>query len=301
MKKKILFIINPISGVQKKAKIPDLIETFLDKTQFDYTIKYSERAGHATSIAKNAVVENIDIVVAVGGDGSINEISQSLINTDVALAIIPMGSGNGLATHLELPLRNPKKAIELINNSKVEKIDIGYSNYGYFVSCAGIGIEAAVTRVYRHHKIRGFLSYFMALSKNILFLYRSKNNKVKFFIDGKERTENIYLFTVFNSKFFGYNQGFATKASLQDGYFDLVFVKSVAAWKMIIVIFLGLIKKMEWLKEAEFHKVKSVEIIAEKKRVAQLDGDSFIANNNFKIEIKEKALNLLVKKDLKNL
>ena len=296
--KKILFIINPISGVQKKAKLPELIDKYLDKSKFDYSIKYTERAGHATYIAKEAVKNKIDIVVAVGGDGSINEIAQSLIDTETTLAIIPMGSGNGLATHLKLPLKNPKKAIQILNTSRIERIDIGSSNYGAFVSCAGIGIEAAVTRIYRHHSIRGFLSYFIAVVKSVLFTYRSRNNKVNFILDGVEREENIYLFTVFNSKFFGYKQGFATKASLQDGWFDLVFVKGLSIWKIPIMIFLGLIKKINLLKETEFHKVKTIEIIEKKKRIAQLDGDSFVASSNFKMEIKEKALNLMVKKDM---
>jgi len=195
-------------------------------------------------------------------------------------------------------LRNPKEAILLLNNSKIEKIDIGISSYGSFVSCAGVGIEAFVTRVYRHHSIRGFLSYFIALSKSILFLYRSKNNRIKFWIDGVEREENIYLFTVFNSKYFGYKQGFATKASLKDGKFDLVFVKGVPFWKMPIIIILGLFKKIEWLKETEFHSVKKVEIESSKKRIGQLDGDSFIASKRFVMEIKENALNLLVRNDL---
>lgn len=298
--KKILFIINPISGVQKKAKLPEIIEKYIDKTKFDYSIRYTERVGHATYIAKDAVSEKVDIVVAVGGDGSVNEVAQSLIDTETALAIIPMGSGNGLATHLKLPLRNARKAIQILNKSKLEKIDVGVSNYGSFVSCAGIGIEAAVTRMYRHHPIRGFLSYFIAVNRSILFTYRSRKNKVKFIIDGNQREENIYLFTVFNSKFFGYKVGFATKASLQDGYFDLVLVKGVPIWKMPLLIILALIKKLHLLKETEFHRVKKVEILEEKKRTAQLDGDSFIASKSFKIEIKEKGLKLMVRNDLKD-
>lgn len=301
MKKKILFIINPISGVQKKAKLPELIDQFLDKSKFDYSINYTERAGHAKFISQDAVKEKIDIVVAVGGDGSVNEVAESLIDTDVVLGVIPMGSGNGFATHLKLPLRNAKKAILALNESRVEKIDIGKTNYGYFISCAGIGLEAAVARTYRHHSVRGFFSYTWALHKEVYVNYRSKNNKVKFFLDGVERTENIYMFTAFNSKYFGYNQGFAPKASMQDGLFDLVMVKGMPAWKIPYLIVLGLIKKVHLLKEAEFHKVKKIEIVSEGKRIIQVDGDSLMTSQNFVMELKEKALNLLVPKELKTL
>lgn len=298
MKRTILFIINPISGTQKKSNLPALIASDLDKNQYDYIIKYSEHAGHATHLAQHAVAQQIDIVVAVGGDGSINEISQALVGTKTTLAIIAMGSGNGLATHLKLPIRNAKKAIELLNNSKEVAIDVGETNYGSFVSCAGVGLEAMAARVYRHHSIRGFFSYFMAISKSVLFIYRSKNNKIRFIIDGKHRQEKLYLFTIFNSSYFGYDQGFAPLASLTDGYFDLVFVKGLPAWKIPLLIILGLLKKVHLLKESEFHKVKKIEIEAGKKRIAQVDGDSFIASHKFTIAIREKALKILIHKDL---
>ncbi|MGB1019123.1 MAG: diacylglycerol/lipid kinase family protein [Chitinophagales bacterium] len=301
MKKTVLFIINPISGDIKKANLPNVINKHLDKNMYEHTIKYSEHAGHATHLAKEAVEKQFDIVVAVGGDGSINEISQALLNTNTALAIIPMGSGNGLASHLKLPIRKPKAAIEVINNSKIEKIDVGTSNYGSFVSCAGIGLEAMAARVYRHQSIRGFFSYLLAIHKSVLFQYRSKNHKIKFQIDEQWREENVYMFTVFNSQYFGYEQGFAPLASLTDGYFDLVLVKGLPAWKIPFLIILGLLKKVHLLKESEFHKVKKIEIEAKKKRIAQLDGDSFIASDKFTIEIKEKALAVLVSKKMKNI
>lgn len=301
MKRKILFIINPISGDTKKADLPALIENVLDKNQFEYKIVFSEHVGHATFIAQQAVLDQMDIVVAVGGDGSINEVSQALVDTPVALAIIPMGSGNGLASHLHLPIRNARKALEIINNSRIEKIDIGVTNYGNFVSCAGIGLEAFAARVYRHHKLRGFFSYFWAVIKSVLVLYRSKNNEISFKIDGVERREKIYMFTVFNSAYFGYEIGFAPLASLTDGYFNLVLVKGLPGYRIPLLIILGLLKKVHLLKECEFHKVKKVEILAERKRIAQLDGDSLIASHKFTIEIKEKALNVLIHKDLKNI
>lgn len=301
MKRKVLFIINPISGDIKKANLPNLIDKVLDKNQFDYTIKYSEHTGHATFLAKEAVLDSVDIIVAVGGDGSINEISQALVDTPVALAVIPLGSGNGLAYHLNLPIRNPKKALEVINNSRIEKMDVGISNYSQFVSNAGIGLEAVTARIYRHHKTRGFLSYFMALNKAVLFKYRSKKNKVNFKIDGVERTENIYMFTVFNSAYFGYKMGFAPNASLNDGYFDLVIVKGLPPYKIPILIVLGILKKVHLLKECEFHRVKHIEISAQRKRIAQIDGDSFVASKNFTMSIKEKALNVVIPRELKSI
>ena len=111
MKKKIVFIMNPISGTSSKAAVPSLIDSTLDKEQFEYEIKMTERPEHASELAAEARDNHADIVVAVGGDGTVNEVARSLVHSDSALGILPCGSGNGLARHLLLPM-NLKKSIE---------------------------------------------------------------------------------------------------------------------------------------------------------------------------------------------
>ena len=122
MKKKIIFIMNPISGTASKAGIPNLIDSTLDKELFEYEIKLTERAGHASELATEAKNNHADIVVAVGGDGTVNEVARSLVHSDTALGILPCGSGNGLARHLLLPM-NLKKSIEVINACKIHDHD----------------------------------------------------------------------------------------------------------------------------------------------------------------------------------
>jgi len=104
-KKNIMFIVNPVSGVYRKKNIPEKIARYLDYTKFDYTIRFTQYEGHASLIAQQAVEEGYDICVAVGGDGSINEVAQSLAGTNTVLGLIPYGSGNGFATHLRIPPR----------------------------------------------------------------------------------------------------------------------------------------------------------------------------------------------------
>ena len=103
-KKHIIFIVNPISGTHSKEFILHLIDKGIDRDQYDYTVRQTEYAGHATEIARQAAEAKTDIVVAIGGDGTINEIGRALIHTDTALGIIPCGSGNGLARHLHIPM-----------------------------------------------------------------------------------------------------------------------------------------------------------------------------------------------------
>ena len=109
-----IFVLNPISGVVNKSGLPKLIDQYIDHEKFDYEIRYTERAGHATEIAKEAVSAGIDVVVAVGGDGTVNEVGRGLIHSKTAMAIIPCGSGNGLARHLSIPI-NIRKSIEILN------------------------------------------------------------------------------------------------------------------------------------------------------------------------------------------
>ena len=123
-KTNLTFVMNPISGTVKKAGIPDIIAETLDHDRFSYRIAWTEYAGHAEVIAHREVEAGTDIVVAVGGDGTVNEVGRALIGTESALAIVPCGSGNGLARHLMLPM-DIRKSIEVINQCEVHRVDYG--------------------------------------------------------------------------------------------------------------------------------------------------------------------------------
>ena len=149
--KEIWFIINPKSGGKNKAYLPGLIDAHIDKNKFNISLKFTSFAGEATIIAEKAVDAKIDIVCAVGGDGTINEIAQALVNSNTALAVLPMGSGNGLARHLNIPL-NTKKALLKINHLTTNKIDVGYINSYFFVGTCGFGFDAHVAYLFDNSK-----------------------------------------------------------------------------------------------------------------------------------------------------
>ena len=117
--KKLIFIVNPISGTQSKELILNLLDEKIDKEKYTWDVVYTKRAGHAIEIAAQAAEMKTDVVVAIGGDGTINEIGRSLVHTETALGIIPCGSGNGLARHLHIPME-PKKALEIMVRSTVQ-------------------------------------------------------------------------------------------------------------------------------------------------------------------------------------
>ena len=143
-KKEIVFIVNPISGTHSKEFILHQIEKRLDHSLYNYTIRKTEYAGHAVEIAAQKAKENVHAVVAIGGDGTINEIARSLVHTKTALGIIPCGSGNGLARHLQISME-PKKAIESINEGIIDVIDYGKINEVPFFCTCGVGFDAFVS------------------------------------------------------------------------------------------------------------------------------------------------------------
>ena len=163
-KKKISFIINPISGTQGKEQVLKWIDERLDKEKYAQEVVYTERAGHAVEIASQKAREGVHEVVAIGGDGTNNEIARSLVHTQTALGIIPCGSGNGLARHLQIPME-PKKAIDIINEGLIDVIDYGKINEVPFFCTCGVGFDAFVSLKFSKAGRRGPLTY---LEKTLL-------------------------------------------------------------------------------------------------------------------------------------
>jgi diacylglycerol kinase (ATP) len=295
-KKKILFVINPISGVARKEGIPEKIARHLDYVQYDFTIRYTQYAGHATEITKEAVADGYDVVCAVGGDGSINEVARGLVNTDVALGIIPFGSGNGLASHLQIPPRDAKGAINVLNNSKTVLMDAVETNRGYFFSCAGFGLDSSVARRFKYHKIRGFMSYAWAVVSELFFYFKPFHAKIK--IDDVEIERDFYLFTAFNANQYGYNFGVFPFTSLKDGILDIIVIKEFPLWKLLYIFFCMSFKRVDLIKEAETYRAKKIVIDGDPKRVYQFDGDHFISHEQLEMEIVPQCIKVLVPESL---
>lgn len=297
MKQKILFIINPISGDIQKANLPHLIEKNIDKQKYEPSIRYSERKGHATYLAEDAVKEGFKVVVAVGGDGSISEVATALVHTDVKLGIIALGSGNGLAHHLNLPIRNVKKSIQIINKGNTVSIDTGTSNHGVFLSFAGAGIESQIARTYSHFGKRGFFAYAFAAIKDVFSGYEPQQRKVS--IDGEMHDLTLFMFTIYNAKYLGYKVG-KVEASLQDGYFKLLHLRPFPFWKLLYVALLLIVGKIHLTKEATIYKAKEIVLFNTQKTPFQKDGDAFISSQDYHLEVVPHSLNVIVENSNRN-
>lgn len=218
---KLLAIINPISGTGKQKGIEEILNKHLNKSRFCLFVEYTEYAGHAFELAKRAIDEKYDAVLAIGGDGTINEIARSLVGSNVTLGIIPCGSGNGLARHLGIPM-SAKRAICWLNNAVVVKMDTVLANDKLFVNVAGVGFDAFISHEFDKMDSRGLSSYFKAVVKSF-FTYSQKEFIVE--TNNEKHEWKGFLLSFANSSQFGNNAFIAPKASLFDGKINLVLLK----------------------------------------------------------------------------
>lgn len=290
MKKKILFIINPISGIGKQKKVEQALETYLDKEKFDYQINYTSYAHHATALSLAAVLKGFDIVVAVGGDGSINDCVKGLVSTGVTLGIIPAGSGNGLARCLNLPL-SVEDAIKCINNQKSMDMDSIKLNDTVYASIAGVGFDALIAKEFAKTHTRGFQPYL----KLVLQHYpQYKQQDYTLIIDGKEITTQALFISFANSTQFGFNTEIAPNAELDDGLIDVVIVKKpplpLLLWTAQLLFFNQFDKSIY----VETHQARHIVVKNNGEIGVNLDGEYTEFNGDLDFSIEEKSLNVII-------
>ena len=217
--KNIAFIVNPVSGPKTKNRITKLIRELLNKELFSPTVVVTEYAGHATQLAQQFALEGYYAVIAVGGDGTINEVGKGLCGTNTALGIIPNGSGNGFARHLEISTRM-NRAVEMLNNSEVISVDYCTVNDIPFFSTFGVGFDALVAQDFSNTS-RGLKGYIESILKDI-FQYKPEQYHLQG--EGIDLTTSAFLINFANASQWGYDACIAPKASLQDGWMDVAIV-----------------------------------------------------------------------------
>lgn len=290
IKKRILFIVNPISGVSKKGQLVKQIESTIDKSRFEYVILYTEGPGHATKICQAYTELKTDTIVAVGGDGSVNEVAKGLVGSKTALGIIPAGSGNGLAHHLKIPV-NPKKAIEIINQHKVIKIDTGSINDQLFVSIAGIGFDGFVAQKFAEHPRRGFLTYARIVAEEYP-TYKPKKYKIE--INGKVIKTRALFIGFANSDQFGYGTSIAPHAKIDDGFLDTIIMQKPLVTEIPILASLLYWRKIDKWKNIKFIKTAELTVKMKKERWVNVDGEPMLMGKKLQIKVAPQSLNIIV-------
>ncbi|PUZ26860.1 lipid kinase, YegS/Rv2252/BmrU family [Chitinophaga costaii] len=268
--KKILIIINRNAGTNRQKRLDDFILQHFPDSTFHVETVYLAYLGHGHDLARDAVTRGFDIVVAVGGDGSINEIARGLVGSNTALAIIPLGSGNGLARALKIPL-NVNKAMELIATGRSRLMDVGFANEHLFLSNAGIGFDARVAEEFRHTKHRGLYGYASQVIKSFRN-YRYLPYHIN--IDGKQLSEPAFLLTIANSNQFGFEFKLASEATVFDGQFDLCLVRPINFWQLAPLSFHSLRGNLQKTSYMQHYTGRSVTIHSEQLECLQVDGDA---------------------------
>lgn len=289
-KQKIRFIVNPISGRSQRNDLPRQIEQCLNSDRFEYDIKVSEYAGHARVLAQNAVEEHYDIIAAVGGDGTINEIGTELIGTDIALALIPYGSGNGLSRCLNIPL-DPVKAIELINRDAVCLIDTVQVNGVPFISIGGTGYDAQVANDYAIDARHGFNTYLHYIVKNY-FTLGEKEYTLQ--LAHRSFTTKAFFISFANSNQMGYDFPISPNASLWDGKVDICIVRKPNPLELPIISSFFLSSHMDKSPKVDIMQVPEITLIRPEADVVNIDGESKRFDKDLHIKVNPLSLHVIV-------
>ena len=290
--KNIAFIVNPVSGTKTKNRITKLIRELLNKELFSPTVVTTEYAGHATQLAQQFALEGYYAVIAVGGDGTINEVGKGLCGTNTALGIIPNGSGNGFARHLEISTRM-NRAVEMLNNSEVISVDYCTVNDIPFFSTFGVGFDALVAQDFSNTS-RGLKGYIESILKDI-FQYKPEQYHLQG--EGIDFTTSAFLINFANASQWGYDACIAPKASLQDGWMDVAIVSEfplIKAPELAWQLFTKSIDENHYM-----HTIRAKEIMLERENESSpvhIDGTPTQMAKDLHIKIVEDGLKVLVKK-----
>jgi len=292
LKGKALFIINPISGGKKKDGVPELIEKHLDKTVLKPAIVFSDSVAHARQLAKEAVGK-FDVIVAVGGDGTVNEVASAIVSTETPLGIIPFGSGNGLSRFLKIPM-DAEKAIKNLTSGRVELIDTATMGGRPFFNMAGMGFDAHIAEVFSHNKKRGFISYikstFEEFSKYQPQMYQMQ-------IDGRTYNREAFMLSIANSSQYGNNAHISPHASVQDGLLDVCVIKKFPLWRLPEMGIRMVTATSDKTNFVEIIRGKHIEIKREKPGPIHLDGEPQVMDTDIVVKVVPASLKVIVGKE----
>ena len=267
------FIVNPIAGKGKSQITKQYLSAYFEKNYYSIVVKHSSYKGHATLLVQQSINEKAEIIVACGGDGTINEVASCLVNSKILLGIIPIGSGNGLARNLKIP-KNINKAIQRIKGQKAISIDVGRINGEYFFSNIGFGFAANTISNFESSSNRRLITYLRATLQSI----RSFKNDAKYTIEinGKEAVLHPFLVFVSNTNIMGYNFSITRKAILNDGFLDVVIIDRLNKFKILYLTFLFLLRSEHKIKEYSYHRVENATMKIENQDIEiifELDGE----------------------------
>lgn len=288
--KHITFILNPISGTANKAGIPELIDRKLDKTKYTYTLEKTEYAGHGTELAHQAAERGDDIVVAIGGDGTVNEVGRGVVLTKTAMAVMPCGSGNGLARHLMIPM-NLEKVMDIINVGEVHALDYGTINDMPFFCTCGMGFDAFISMRFAEAGKRGVATYVQKVLEEGL---KYKPETYEIIDENGSQHYKAFLVSIANASQYGNNAFIAPQASMSDGLLDIIIMKPfdvLEAPQVAIELFNKTLDKNIKIKT---FKAEKILIHRSQPGLIHFDGDPKMTKADVEVAVQKQGINLVV-------
>ncbi|HUW04941.1 MAG TPA: diacylglycerol kinase family protein [Williamwhitmania sp.] len=289
VKEKILFVVNPVSGTGKREKALKLIKEKLSPN-YDAKIVITKFAGEATEIAIRYHQKGFNKVIAVGGDGTVNEVAKGVSGTNMAMGIIPTGSGNGLARHLHIPM-NISKAIEVINRGNVTDIDHGTINDTMFFCTSGVGFDALIGNKFAEAGTRGLTTYAKTTIREY-FTFKPQHYTLD--IDGKIYERDSFMITFANASQYGNNAYIAPHADIADGLIDVVIVKRFPLYKSPRFAYQMFTKKMNRSPYVETFRAKNITLNRKEAGYVHFDGEPGTMGAMLKIAAVHAALKVII-------
>ena len=290
MQTQVLFIVNPKSGsTTARVDVSALLAAELDTNKIAYTLVQTEYAGHATELARQAVAAGIGVVCAVGGDGTVNEVARGLVHSDTALAILPRGSGNGLARHLNIPM-NLAHAIGIINGLRRSRIDSCLINQHPFFCTAGIGFDAHVSSVFAASARRGLRTYVQLVVQEFM---KFKPLPLTLKLENQQVQAECFVVAFANASQYGNNAYIAPMADIRDGLVDVCLVRSLNFQKAIALGYGMITKKIAASPDAQYFKTRTITIQSEAPFKYHADGEYMGEANAFTVSISPLSLHVI--------
>jgi diacylglycerol kinase (ATP) len=291
MQTQVLFIVNPKSGsTAGRVDVPALLEAGLDKSKIACTLVQTEYAGHATELARQAVAAGVRVVCAVGGDGTVNEVARGLVHSNTALAILPRGSGNGLARHLNIPM-NLVHAIDIINDGHRSQIDSCLINQHPFFCTAGIGFDAHVSSVFAASSRRGLSTYVQLVVQEFM---KFKPQQITMQLENQQVQAEAFVVAFANAAQYGNNAYIAPMADIRDGLLDVVLVRSLNFQKAIALGYGMITKRIAASPDAQYFKATAITLHSGEPFKYHADGEYIGEADSFTVSINPLSLQVIV-------
>ena len=289
---KVYFIVKPLGGYKLK-QLRESLEITFDNKNDSFCIFSSMKKGHSIALTEKAIDEKADVVVACGGDGTINEVAQGLVETQIPLGIIPLGSGNGIARHFKIPLEI-SKSVQVIKKNKLAKMDVGVVNGHYFFGNMGCALESHFIRSYQKNQRHGIWAYVIAFF-DALVSFKHQKIQVEYLDNVREISPFILLVSNANQQ--GYDFSLTPQAQSDDGLLDLFWMEKSNVLNKIKFFLYALLKKKLTGKRFDLVSLSALKItlLDHDNFCVQIDGEYLpIFSNYMEIKVIPKKLNVIV-------